>query len=87
MGLHGCPAGRLPDSRPGDGDPHVIRNAGGVITADEIGSLAIRQRLPGTEEISTDPPDRHARGRDVKARGKIKNYEGAESRNLYSPSQ
>jgi carbonic anhydrase len=36
----------------GDGDTHVIRNAGGVITDDEIGSLAIRQRLPGTKQIS-----------------------------------
>jgi carbonic anhydrase len=38
--------------RLGDGDTHVIRNAGGVITDDEIGSLALSQRLPGTEEIS-----------------------------------
>jgi carbonic anhydrase len=30
---------------------HVIRNAGGVITDDEIRSLAISQRLLGTEEI------------------------------------
>ena len=29
----------------------MIRNAGGVITADEIRSLAISQRLLGTEEI------------------------------------
>ncbi|MEW2164892.1 carbonic anhydrase [Streptomyces sp. NPDC007084] len=34
-----------------DGEAHVIRNAGGVITADEIRSLAISQRLLGTEEI------------------------------------
>jgi carbonic anhydrase len=33
------------------GDAHVIRNAGGVITEDEIRSLAISQRLLGTEEI------------------------------------
>src|SRR4051794_18435511 len=33
------------------GDAHVIRNAGGVVTADEIRSLAISQRLLGTEEI------------------------------------
>ena len=32
-------------------DAHVIRNAGGVITDDEIRSLAISQRLLGTEEI------------------------------------
>jgi carbonic anhydrase len=35
----------------GEGDAHVIRNAGGVITDHEIRSLAISQRLLGTEEI------------------------------------
>jgi carbonic anhydrase len=34
-----------------EGDAHVIRNAGGVVTEDEIRSLAISQRLLGTEEI------------------------------------
>jgi carbonic anhydrase len=34
-----------------EGDAHVIRNAGGVITDDGIRSLAISQRLLGTEEI------------------------------------
>jgi carbonic anhydrase len=34
-----------------EGDAHIIRNAGGVITDDEIRSLAISQRLLGTEEI------------------------------------
>lgn len=34
-----------------DGEAHVIRNAGGVITDDEIRSLAISQRLLGTREI------------------------------------
>ncbi len=34
-----------------EGDAHVSRNAGGVITEDEIRSLAISQRLLGTEEI------------------------------------
>ena len=34
-----------------EGDAHVIRNAGGVIPDDEIRSLAISQRLLGTEEI------------------------------------
>jgi carbonic anhydrase len=34
-----------------EGDAHVIRNAGGVITADERRSLAISQRLLGTQEI------------------------------------
>ncbi|ROO90734.1 carbonic anhydrase [Actinocorallia herbida] len=35
----------------GEGDAHVIRNAGGVVTADERRSLAISQRLLGTREI------------------------------------
>src|SRR2546430_7244841 len=35
----------------GDGEAHVIRNAGGVITDDEIRSLAISQRLLRTPEI------------------------------------
>ena len=34
-----------------EGDAHVIRNAGGVVTADQLRSLAISQRLLGTEEI------------------------------------
>ncbi|MEU0934682.1 carbonic anhydrase [Embleya sp. NPDC005971] len=34
-----------------EGDAHVIRNAGGVITQDELRSLAISQRLLGTQEI------------------------------------
>ena len=34
-----------------EGDAHVIRNAGGVITDDEIRSLAISQHLLGTEEV------------------------------------
>lgn len=34
-----------------EGDAHVIRNAGGVITDDAIRSLVISQRLLGTEEI------------------------------------
>src|SRR4051795_1569413 len=34
-----------------EGDAHVIRNAGGVATDDAIRSLAISQRLLGTEEI------------------------------------
>jgi len=33
------------------GDAHIIRNAGGVVTEDAIRSLAISQRLLGTEEI------------------------------------
>ena len=35
----------------GNGEAHVIRNAGGVVTDDEIRSLTISQRLLGTEEI------------------------------------
>jgi len=34
-----------------EGDAHVIRNAGGVITDDAVRSLVISQRLLGTEEI------------------------------------
>jgi len=34
-----------------EGEAHVIRNAGGVVTDDTIRSLAISQRLLGTEEI------------------------------------
>jgi carbonic anhydrase len=34
-----------------EGEAHIIRNAGGVVTDDAIRSLAISQRLLGTEEI------------------------------------
>jgi carbonic anhydrase len=34
-----------------EGEAHVIRNAGGVVTDDEIRSLAISQRLLGTTEV------------------------------------
>lgn len=34
-----------------EGDAHVFRNAGGVVTADARRSLAISQRLLGTREI------------------------------------
>ncbi len=34
-----------------EGEAHVIRNAGGVVTDHEIRSLAISQRLLGTREI------------------------------------
>ncbi len=34
-----------------EGDSHVIRNAGGVVSEDVIRSLAISQRLLGTTEI------------------------------------
>jgi carbonic anhydrase len=36
-----------------EGDGHVIRNAGGVVTDDAIRSLAISQRLLGTEGSSS----------------------------------
>jgi carbonic anhydrase len=35
----------------GEGDAHIIRNAGGAVTDDAIRSLAISQRLLGTREI------------------------------------
>ena len=35
----------------GEGEVHILRNAGGVITDDEIRSLAISQNLLGTKEI------------------------------------
>ena len=35
-----------------EGDAHVIRNAGGVVTDDAIRSLTISQRLLGTREIA-----------------------------------
>jgi carbonic anhydrase len=38
-----------------EGEAHVIRNAGGVVTDDEIRSLAISQRLLGTKEIVLIP--------------------------------
>jgi len=63
-GLHAAPARRLAivacmDARLNpygllglnEGDAHVIRNAGGVISADGIRSLAVSQRLLGTREI------------------------------------
>ena len=34
-----------------EGDAHIIRNAGGVVTDDEIRSLAISQHLLRTEEV------------------------------------
>jgi carbonic anhydrase len=34
-----------------EGDAHIIRNAGGIVTQDELRSLAISQRLLGTREI------------------------------------
>jgi carbonic anhydrase len=34
-----------------DGDAHILRNAGGVVTDDAIRSLAISQRLLGTHDV------------------------------------
>jgi len=34
-----------------EGDAHIIRNAGGIVTQDELRSLSISQRLLGTKEI------------------------------------
>ncbi|HTA11998.1 MAG TPA: carbonic anhydrase [Solirubrobacteraceae bacterium] len=33
------------------GDAHIIRNAGGLVTGDALRSLAVSQRLLGTEEV------------------------------------
>ena len=41
-----------------EGEAHVIRNAGGVVTDDEIRSLAISQRLLGTTRDHPHPPHR-----------------------------
>jgi carbonic anhydrase len=49
-----CMDARLVPSRVlglNEGDAHVIRNAGGVVSDDAIRSLAISQHLLGTEEI------------------------------------
>jgi carbonic anhydrase len=40
------------------GDAHIIRNAGGLVTDDALRSLAISQRLLGTEEIVVVMHDR-----------------------------
>ena len=50
-----------------EGDAHIIRNAGGVVTDDEIRSLAISQHLLGDDRDHPDPPhrlrDAHLHGR------------------------
>ena len=55
-----------------EGDAHVIRNAGGVVTEDVLRSLVISQRLLGTTEIvlihHTDCGMVTFRDDDVKAR-------------------
>jgi len=67
-GLHGRAAQPLSPPGLSEGDAHVIRNAGGVVTDDEIRSLAISQRLL-VQKRSSHPPHRlrHAdlRGRRV----------------------
>jgi carbonic anhydrase len=54
-----------------EGEAHVIRNAGGVITEDAIRSLVISQRLLGTREIMlihhTDCGMLTFKGSDVKS--------------------
>ncbi len=54
-----------------EGEAHVIRNAGGVITEDAIRSLVISQRLLGTREIMlihhTDCGMLSFKGSDVKS--------------------
>jgi carbonic anhydrase len=61
-----------------EGDAHVIRNAGGVVTDDAIRSLAISQNLLGTAEVvviqHTDcglqkPSDDHLRRKLMEAVG------------------
>ena len=37
-----------------EGDAHIIRNAGGIVTDDTLRSLVVSHYLLGTEEISTD---------------------------------
>lgn len=50
--VHLRPAGvRLRVPRPQRSEAHVIRNAGGVVTDDEIRLLAISRRLLGTREV------------------------------------
>ena len=55
-----------------EGEAHVIRNAGGVVTDDVIRSLAISQRLLGTAGDHPDPPhrlrDAHLHRRRLQAR-------------------
>ena len=34
-----------------EGDAHVIRNAGGIVTDDALGSIIISQQLLGTQEV------------------------------------
>ena len=58
-----------------EGDAHVIRNAGGVVTDDAIRSLMISQRLLGTREIiqhrlrHADLPRRRGKGGDPSRHG------------------
>ena len=50
--MHGRADRDVPAARPAScGDAHIIRNAGGLATEDAIRSLAISQRVLGTEEV------------------------------------
>ena len=50
-GVHGCPPEHHGLLGLSEGEAHVIRNAGGVVSDDVVRSLAISQRLLGTREI------------------------------------
>ena len=67
-----------------EGDAHVIRNAGGVVTDDVLRSLLISQRMLGTEEIilvqHTDCGMLTFRDDDVKTRSKRRPVFGPHSR-------
>ncbi len=52
----------------GNGEAHVLRNAGGVITDDVIRSLAISQRLLGTREVMLIHHTRLRHGEDQRRR-------------------
>ena len=49
--MHGLAHRRVRRAGLGDGEAHILRNAGGVITDDVIRSLAISQRKLGTREV------------------------------------
>jgi carbonic anhydrase len=59
-----------------EGEAHVIRNAGGVVTDDEIRSLAISQRLLGTRMLTFTDDDFK---RDLQSETGIKPQWAAES--------
>jgi carbonic anhydrase len=62
-----------------EGDAHIIRNAGGVITDDEIRSLAISQTVLGTREVVLiHHTDCGLEGSEAAIRGKLAEAAGAE---------